>query len=58
VHLDLRYLLLAPDADPAPPAHESQAVRWFAWDEAFTVGDESLHHALSAARPLARRFVP
>ncbi len=57
VHLDLRYLLLAPDADPHPPAHESQAVRWFDWDDAFTVGDESLHHALTAARPHALRLV-
>jgi 8-oxo-dGTP pyrophosphatase MutT (NUDIX family) len=57
VHLDLRFLLLAPDADPAPPADESQAVRWFDWDEAFTVGDESLHHALTAARPHADRLV-
>jgi 8-oxo-dGTP pyrophosphatase MutT (NUDIX family) len=57
VHLDLRYLLLAPDDDPAPPAHESQAVRWFDWDEAFTVGDESLQHALTAARPHAGRLV-
>jgi 8-oxo-dGTP pyrophosphatase MutT (NUDIX family) len=57
IHLDLRYLLLAPDADPAPPAHESQAVRWFDWDEALTVGDESLHRALAAARPHADRLV-
>lgn len=57
-HLDLRYLLLAPDADPAPAPHESQEVRWFAWDEAFTVGDASLHGALRAARPhvLRRRW--
>ena len=56
-HLDLRYLLLAPDRDPTPAPGESQEVRWFDWDEAFTVGDESLHGALVAARPLARRLV-
>jgi len=56
-HLDLRYLLLVPPDDPAPPPRESQQVRWFAWDEAFTVGDESLHAALAAARPLAMALV-
>ncbi len=55
-HLDLRYLLLAPDRDPTPAPGESQDVRWFDWDEAFAVGDESLHGALVAARPLARRL--
>ena len=34
VHLDLRYLLLAPDDDPAPEPGESQEVRWFSWEEA------------------------
>jgi 8-oxo-dGTP pyrophosphatase MutT (NUDIX family) len=53
VHLDLRYLLLAPDEEPNPPAGESQQVRWFSWDDAADVGDESLRGALAAARPLA-----
>ena len=30
-HLDLRYLLLASDAEPSPPPGESPDVRWFAW---------------------------
>ncbi len=53
VHLDLRYLLLAPDEDPNPPAGESQQVRWFSWDDAADVADESLRGALATARPLA-----
>ena len=32
VHLDLRYLLWAPDHDPAPAPGESQDVAWFSWD--------------------------
>lgn len=49
-HLDLRYLLIGPDAPPAPPPGESPAVRWFSWDEALTVADASLAGALRAAR--------
>lgn len=50
LHLDLRYLLLAPDDDPAPAPGESQEARWFAWDEAEALADESLRNALGAAR--------
>jgi hypothetical protein len=50
VHLDLRYLLLAPDDDPAPGPGESPEARWFSWDEAHEVADESLRHALLSAR--------
>jgi 8-oxo-dGTP pyrophosphatase MutT (NUDIX family) len=46
VHLDLRYLVEAPDRDPAPPADESQAVRWFALEEAIEVADLGLSAAL------------
>jgi len=45
-HLDLRYLLVAGDADPTPPAHESQDVRWFGWDEAIAAADPGLVGAL------------
>jgi 8-oxo-dGTP pyrophosphatase MutT (NUDIX family) len=45
-HLDLRYLLLAGEADPTPPAHESQDVRWFTWDEAIAAADPGLVGAL------------
>ncbi|MGA1766811.1 MAG: NUDIX hydrolase, partial [Ilumatobacteraceae bacterium] len=33
-HLDLRYLLGAPDLDPAPPEGESPDVAWFDWPSA------------------------
>jgi 8-oxo-dGTP pyrophosphatase MutT (NUDIX family) len=49
-HLDLRYLLLAPDRDPAPPPGESPEARWFGWDEACAVADEALVGALRTAR--------
>ncbi len=49
-HLDLRYLLLAPDRDPAPPPGESPEARWFGWEEAAEVADEALAGALRAAR--------
>ena len=50
-HLDLRYLLMADDADPAPPPGESQDVRWFSWDEAIATADLGLVGALRALRP-------
>ena len=42
VHLDLRYLLVADDDDPAPPAGESPDARWFALAEARQVADAAL----------------
>ncbi|MGP8204876.1 MAG: NUDIX hydrolase [Acidimicrobiales bacterium] len=41
-HLDLRYLLLCDDAEPAPAAGESQDVRWFGLVEAIAVADAGL----------------
>lgn len=52
VHLDVRYLLLTGDADPAPLPGESPAVRWFAWDEAEGIADPGLVGALRVARDL------
>jgi 8-oxo-dGTP pyrophosphatase MutT (NUDIX family) len=49
-HLDLRYLLLAPDDDPHPPPDESPEARWYTWDEALDVSDAALVGALEAAR--------
>lgn len=49
-HLDLRYLLLAADDEPAPPPGESPHVRWCSWEEAGEMADESLRGALVAAR--------
>ncbi len=58
VHLDLRYLLLGPDADPNPPPGESQEVAWFAWDEAQALADEALDGALRTAhRLIATRVI-
>ncbi|MHB1712913.1 MAG: NUDIX hydrolase [Acidimicrobiales bacterium] len=50
VHLDVRYLLLARDEDPAPPPEESQEVAWFSWDEALDMADDALRGALCTAR--------
>jgi 8-oxo-dGTP pyrophosphatase MutT (NUDIX family) len=52
VHLDLRYLVTAPDEDPAPAPGESQEVAWFSWEEAGELADEALAGALRAARRL------
>lgn len=46
VHLDLRYLLLGGEAEPSPPAGESQEVRWFGLEEAVGAADEALRGAL------------
>lgn len=50
-HLDVRYLLVAADLDPAPAPRESQQVRWFGWDEAIDVADAGLVGALRHLRP-------
>jgi 8-oxo-dGTP pyrophosphatase MutT (NUDIX family) len=50
-HLDLRYLLIAPDRDPRPPPGESQQVRWFTWDDAIDAADDALIDALRRLRP-------
>ena len=52
VHLDVRYLVLGPDADPSPPPGESQEVAWFTWDEAVALADDALAGALRSARRL------
>jgi 8-oxo-dGTP pyrophosphatase MutT (NUDIX family) len=49
-HLDLRYLLLGGDDDPAPPPGESQQVRWFALAEALAVADDALIDGLLRLR--------
>lgn len=52
VHLDLRYLVWAPDEDPAPAPGESQDVAWFSWEDAADIADEALVGALRSARRL------
>ena len=54
LHLDLRYLLHAPDAEPSPAPGESPEARWFSWREADAVADESLRNALRAVRAILR----
>jgi len=52
LHLDLRYLVLAPDEEPSPGPGESQQVAWFSWEAAADRADESLAGALLVARRL------
>ncbi|MFZ9394130.1 MAG: NUDIX hydrolase [Ilumatobacteraceae bacterium] len=51
-HLDLRYLLRAPETPPRPAAGESTEAAWFAWDGALAVADAGLAGALVAAKAL------
>jgi 8-oxo-dGTP pyrophosphatase MutT (NUDIX family) len=52
VHLDLRYLVEAGDADPAPGPDESRDVAWFDWDAAIEIaGDDRLSSLLNVLRP-------
>jgi 8-oxo-dGTP pyrophosphatase MutT (NUDIX family) len=55
-HLDLRYLVVAPDdAVPAPGAGESRLLRWFAWDELSGLPlDPGLRRALGKARRIVQ----
>ena len=51
-HLDLRYVLDGGDADPTPPADESQEIGWFDWDAAIDrAGDDRLKACLRSLRP-------
>jgi 8-oxo-dGTP pyrophosphatase MutT (NUDIX family) len=54
VHLDLRYLMWAPDLPPAPAPGESQEVAWFSWEAALAIADDALAGGLQSARRLAR----
>jgi 8-oxo-dGTP pyrophosphatase MutT (NUDIX family) len=49
LHLDLRYLLVAPDLPPAPGPGESPDVLWFSWPDALARSDDALVGALRAA---------
>ena len=49
-HLDLRYLVDAPDVDPNPPIGESQEVHWFGWDAALQRADDGVAGALRQIR--------
>jgi 8-oxo-dGTP pyrophosphatase MutT (NUDIX family) len=57
LHLDLRYLVVAPEADRVSPAlAELHDIRWFRWDETDALGpDSGLRRALAKAKALVRR---
>lgn len=56
LHLDLRYLVTAPDeAVPSVAAAEARELRWFGWDE---VERLDLDHGLRRALRKARAFWP
>jgi 8-oxo-dGTP pyrophosphatase MutT (NUDIX family) len=46
-HLDLRCLLDGGDADPAPPAGESQDVSWFGWGQALAIAEPCMKGILT-----------
>jgi 8-oxo-dGTP pyrophosphatase MutT (NUDIX family) len=50
-HLDTRYLIFGGDADPAPPADESQEIGWFRWDEAIESADPGVRTLLRHLAP-------
>jgi 8-oxo-dGTP pyrophosphatase MutT (NUDIX family)/ribosomal protein S18 acetylase RimI-like enzyme len=55
-HLDLRYLLRGPDADPQPPEGESPDVAWLSFDDALAMADVGLAGIIAAlTEPSARR---
>ena len=58
VHLDLRYLLVAPDEYPDPAPGESPQVAWFSWEDALAVADDALVGALRSARALCAAAPP
>ena len=47
-HLDLRYLVAAPDVDPSPPQGESAAVEWFSFEDAIGRSDQALRGILQS----------
>lgn len=49
-HLDTRYLLDGGDADPAPPADESQEIGWFSWGDAIELADDGVRSILDHLR--------
>jgi len=56
-HLDLRYVLAGGDADPDPPAGESQEVGWFDWATAIELaGDDRLKALLRTLAPDSREM--
>jgi 8-oxo-dGTP pyrophosphatase MutT (NUDIX family) len=56
-HLDLRFLLWAPDVDPNPPEGESQDVAWFSPADAILQAPTDLNGILSWVRDNYARLV-
>ena len=54
VHLDLRFLLWAPDQQPVPGPGESQDVAWFTWEDATAIADDALVGALRSAHRMIK----
>jgi 8-oxo-dGTP pyrophosphatase MutT (NUDIX family) len=52
VHVDLRYLVVGPDARPEPEPGESPEVSWLSWNEAEELADDALAGGLRAARAI------
>jgi 8-oxo-dGTP pyrophosphatase MutT (NUDIX family) len=52
-HLDLRYLLLCDDTEPAPPVGESQEVSWFDLAGAMAIADAGLVDGLRRLEQLS-----
>jgi 8-oxo-dGTP pyrophosphatase MutT (NUDIX family) len=48
VHLDVRYLLVAPHVTPSPAEGESPHVAWFSYADALEMADDALVGALRA----------
>jgi 8-oxo-dGTP pyrophosphatase MutT (NUDIX family) len=48
-HPEIRYLMVGPDADPAPPPDESPHVGWYRWREAVDLVDPGTAEAIRAA---------
>jgi 8-oxo-dGTP pyrophosphatase MutT (NUDIX family) len=55
-HLDLRYLLRGPDADPRPPEGESPEVAWLSFEDAHALAHSGLAGMLAAGHQFAERF--
>jgi 8-oxo-dGTP pyrophosphatase MutT (NUDIX family) len=54
-HLDLRYVLRGPDAEPEPPEGESPDVAWFSFEDARSVAHLSLAGLLTALQRFYER---
>ncbi len=50
-HLDLRYHLVAPPVEPAPPPEESPEVRWFSWPQAIAMAEPGIEGVLRVMQP-------